>query len=95
MFDDPAVWLPFVFAALMGLSIVIYVVLDGFDLGVGVLFPFADDDGQAHQRGKDEGQPDGGIGKHAPYSAAVMATLAAGEAGLMLTGFPSAYLRAR
>ncbi|MCA3437737.1 MAG: cytochrome d ubiquinol oxidase subunit II [Rhodobacter sp.] len=43
MFADPAVWLPFVFAALMGLSIVIYVVLDGFDLGVGVLFPFADD----------------------------------------------------
>ncbi len=46
MFADPAVWLPFVFAALMGLSIVIYVVLDGFDLGVGVLFPFADDDGK-------------------------------------------------
>ncbi len=43
MFDDPAVWLPFTFAALMGLSILIYVVLDGFDLGVGVLFPFADD----------------------------------------------------
>ncbi len=43
MFDDPAVWLPFIFAALMGLSILIYVVLDGFDLGVGVLFPFADD----------------------------------------------------
>ncbi|MFN3970860.1 MAG: cytochrome d ubiquinol oxidase subunit II [Gemmobacter sp.] len=41
MFDDPAVWLPFVFAALMGLSILIYVVLDGFDLGVGILFPFA------------------------------------------------------
>ena len=44
MFADPALWLPFVFAALMGLSIVIYVVLDGFDLGVGVLFPFADED---------------------------------------------------
>jgi cytochrome d ubiquinol oxidase subunit II len=42
MFDDPAVWLPFTFAALMGLSILIYVVLDGFDLGVGLLFPFAD-----------------------------------------------------
>ncbi len=41
MFDDPALWLPFVFAALMGLSILIYVVLDGFDLGVGILFPFA------------------------------------------------------
>lgn len=44
LFADPAVWLPFTFAALMGLSILIYVVLDGFDLGVGVLFPFADDD---------------------------------------------------
>ena len=43
-FGDPTVWLPFVFAALMGVSILIYVVLDGFDLGVGVLFPFADDD---------------------------------------------------
>ena len=41
MFADPAIWLPFVFAGLMGLSIVIYVVLDGFDLGVGVLFPLA------------------------------------------------------
>ncbi|MGL4237198.1 cytochrome d ubiquinol oxidase subunit II [Tabrizicola sp.] len=41
LFADPAVWLPFTFAALMGLSILIYVVLDGFDLGVGLLFPFA------------------------------------------------------
>ncbi|MEM9870793.1 MAG: cytochrome d ubiquinol oxidase subunit II [Pseudomonadota bacterium] len=44
MFDDPARWLPFTFAALMGVSILIYVILDGFDLGVGVLFPFADDE---------------------------------------------------
>ncbi|SMY06716.1 cytochrome d ubiquinol oxidase subunit II [Flavimaricola marinus] len=42
-FGDPTVWLPFVFAALMGLSILIYVILDGFDLGVGVLFPFANE----------------------------------------------------
>jgi cytochrome d ubiquinol oxidase subunit II len=42
-FGDPSIWLPFVFAGLMGLSILIYVVLDGFDLGVGVLFPFATD----------------------------------------------------
>ncbi|MCZ8316715.1 cytochrome d ubiquinol oxidase subunit II [Phreatobacter sp.] len=41
MFNDPAVWLPLAFAALMGLSILIYVVLDGFDLGVGILFPGA------------------------------------------------------
>ncbi len=46
MFADPAVWLPIVFAGLMGLSILIYVVLDGFDLGVGALLPFADDAGR-------------------------------------------------
>jgi cytochrome bd ubiquinol oxidase subunit II len=33
--------LPFIFAGLMGLSIPIYVIPDGFDLGVGILFPFA------------------------------------------------------
>ena len=33
--------LPLIFAALMGASILLYVVLDGFDLGVGLLFPFA------------------------------------------------------
>ncbi len=37
-------WLPFIFAGLMGASILIYVVLDGFDLGVGILFPFATPD---------------------------------------------------
>ena len=31
-------YLPTIFAGLMGLSILIYVVLDGFDLGVGILF---------------------------------------------------------
>lgn len=41
LFADPAVWLPFTFAALMGVAILVYVVLDGFDLGVGLLFPFA------------------------------------------------------
>ncbi|MCB5199343.1 cytochrome d ubiquinol oxidase subunit II [Loktanella sp. DSM 29012] len=44
LFGDPAVWLPWTFAALMGLSILIYVVLDGFDLGVGLLMPLANDD---------------------------------------------------
>lgn len=39
----PEIWLPVVFATLMGVSILIYVCLDGFDLGVGVLFPFATD----------------------------------------------------
>ena len=36
-----ATTLPVIFAALMGLSILLYVILDGFDLGVGLLFPFA------------------------------------------------------
>ena len=36
--------LPLVFAGLMGLSILIYVVLDGFDLGIGILFAGANDD---------------------------------------------------
>ncbi|MFQ6547597.1 cytochrome d ubiquinol oxidase subunit II [Aestuariibius sp. 2305UL40-4] len=44
LFGDPAIWLPWTFAALMGVSILIYVVLDGFDLGVGLLFPLATPD---------------------------------------------------
>jgi cytochrome d ubiquinol oxidase subunit II len=33
--------LPFVFMVLMGLAILAYVILDGFDLGVGILVPLA------------------------------------------------------
>lgn len=36
--------LPVIFAGLMGLSILLYVILDGFDLGVGLLFPFSEPD---------------------------------------------------
>lgn len=43
LFGDPAVWLPVVFAGLMGFSILVYVVLDGFDLGVGILITRAND----------------------------------------------------
>ena len=42
MFSDGN--LPLIFAGLMGLSILIYVCLDGFDLGIGILFPFANAD---------------------------------------------------
>lgn len=38
---QPAVWLPLAFAILMGVSILAYVVLDGYDLGVGILLPGA------------------------------------------------------
>ncbi len=40
-FIDPAV-LPIVFAALMGVSILAYVILDGYDLGIGMLMARAD-----------------------------------------------------
>ena len=33
--------LPVVFAALMGVAVLAYVVLDGYDLGVGMLMPGA------------------------------------------------------
>ncbi|POM15182.1 Cytochrome bd-I ubiquinol oxidase subunit 2 [Burkholderia cepacia] len=34
--------LPVVWAAIIGLGVFIYVMLDGFDLGIGLLFPFFD-----------------------------------------------------
>jgi cytochrome bd ubiquinol oxidase subunit II len=37
-------WLPVVFMALMGFAMWVYVVLDGFDLGVGMLMSVASDD---------------------------------------------------
>lgn len=36
-------WLPVIFAAVMGLAILAYVILDGFDLGIGILLPLAND----------------------------------------------------
>ncbi len=33
--------LPLVFMAVMGLSLLLYVILDGYDLGIGMLLPFA------------------------------------------------------
>lgn len=36
-------WLPVFFAAVMGLALLLYVVLDGYDLGVGLLLPVASD----------------------------------------------------
>ena len=41
---DP--YLPLIFVALMALAMLVYVVLDGYDLGVGILVPLADDTGK-------------------------------------------------
>src|SRR6187549_2904162 len=34
--------LPFIWAGLIAFAVLAYVVLDGFDLGIGILFPFID-----------------------------------------------------
>lgn len=45
MFDlSSVVNLPFIWAGIIATAIFIYVLLDGFDLGIGILFPFAPSD---------------------------------------------------
>ena len=36
-------WLPIIFFFLMGVALFLYIILDGYDLGVGLLFPLAND----------------------------------------------------
>ncbi len=79
LFGDPTIWLPVVFAALMGLAILVYVVLDGFDLGVGILFPFADD-----------AEKDRMIASIGPFWDANETWLVL-AVGLLLVAFPLAY----
>ena len=37
-------WLPIIYMGIMGLALLIYVMLDGYDLGVGLLLPLAEED---------------------------------------------------
>lgn len=46
LFGDPTVWLPMAFAILLGASVLAYVILDGFDLGVGILSPLEQPEGR-------------------------------------------------
>lgn len=78
-FGNPAEWLPWAFASLMGFSILVYVVLDGFDLGVGILFPFAE-----------EAEKDRMIGSIGPFWDANETWLVL-AVGLLLVAFPSAH----
>lgn len=39
--EDISYWLPLVWAAILAIAVTLYVILDGFDLGLGILFPFA------------------------------------------------------
>src|SRR3954451_21844412 len=42
-------YLPVVWAALIGTAVALYVILDGFDLGIGILFPFAKEEKEQDQ----------------------------------------------
>jgi len=42
-------FLPLIWAGVIGTAVAMYVILDGFDLGVGILFPFAADDREREQ----------------------------------------------
>ncbi len=72
-------WLPVVFLGLMGLSMLLYVVLDGYDLGVGILLKRADD-----------AQKDVMISSIGPFWDANETWLVLGV-GILLVAFPMAH----
>src|SRR5882672_5435043 len=41
--------LPLIWAGVIGLAVAMYVILDGFDLGIGILFPFTEKDSERDQ----------------------------------------------
>jgi cytochrome bd ubiquinol oxidase subunit II len=72
-------WLPVIFIGLMGLALFIYAILDGYDLGVGILLP------------KDsEAQRDTMIASIGPFWDANETWLVLGI-GLLLIAFPAAH----
>lgn len=75
----PAGWLPLAFMAVMGLAILAYVILDGFDLGVGILFPAAP-----------QSERDRMIGAIGPFWDANETWLVLGI-GVLLVAFPKAH----
>src|ERR1700737_1865922 len=73
-------YLPVIWAASIGLAVVMYVILDGFDLGIGILFPFA-----ASDRDRDQM-----MNSVAPFWDGNETWLGLGGAGMMVA-FPLAY----
>ena len=73
-------YLPVIWAGLIGTAVVMYVVLDGFDLGIGILFPFA-----ANERERDQM-----MRSVAPFWDGNETWLILGGAGLFVA-FPRAY----
>jgi cytochrome bd ubiquinol oxidase subunit II len=75
----PAGWLPVAFLAVMGLAMLAYVVLDGYDLGVGILMRRADD-----------AQKDRMVASIGPFWDANETWLVLGV-GVLLVAFPQAH----
>ncbi|MBY0532996.1 MAG: cytochrome d ubiquinol oxidase subunit II [Xanthobacteraceae bacterium] len=73
-------YLPLIWALVIGFAVAMYVVLDGFDLGIGILFPFA----------KEEAERDQMMNTVAPFWDGNETWLVLGGAGL-LVAFPVAY----
>lgn len=73
-------YLPLIWAAIIGTAVAMYVILDGFDLGLGILFPFA----------RDEGERDQMMRSIAPFWDGNETWLVLGGAGLFVA-FPRAY----
>jgi cytochrome d ubiquinol oxidase subunit II len=72
--------LPVIWAGIIGAAVALYVILDGFDLGVAMLFPFARDDAERDQM----------VASIAPFWDGNETWLVMGGAGL-LVAFPAAY----
>ncbi len=75
-----AYWLPLVWAAILAIAVTLYVILDGFDLGLGILFPFA----------PEEERRDVMMNTVAPFWDGNETWLVLGGGGL-LVAFPKAY----
>jgi len=73
-------YLPVIWAGLIGTAVALYVILDGFDLGVGILFPFA-----AEERERDQM-----MNSVAPFWDGNETWLVLGGGGLWVA-FPQAY----
>jgi cytochrome d ubiquinol oxidase subunit II len=73
-------YLPLIWAALIGTAVAMYVILDGFDLGIGILFPFV----------REEEDRDVMMNSVAPFWDGNETWLVLGGGGLWVA-FPTAY----
>jgi cytochrome d ubiquinol oxidase subunit II len=73
-------YLPLIWAAIIGTAVAMYVILDGFDLGIGILFPFTRNDAERGQM----------MRSVAPFWDGNETWLVLGGGGL-LVAFPKAY----